>query len=36
MRYAHISPDTCRDAVALLDGGDQVMATKWQRKESAS
>jgi site-specific recombinase XerD len=36
MRYAHLSPDTCRDAVALLDRGDQVMATKWQRKESAS
>ena len=36
MRYAHLSPDTCRDAVALLDRGDQVMETKWQRKESAS
>src|SRR4051812_7362469 len=36
MRYAHLSRETCRDAGALLDRGDQVMATEWQRKESAS
>jgi hypothetical protein len=36
MWYAHLSPDTRRDAVALLDLGAQREAMGRQESESAS
>ena len=36
MRYAHLSPDTRRDAVALLDLGAQREATGRQKSGSGS
>jgi integrase len=36
MRYAHLSPDTRQDAVALLDIDAKHEATIWQRTESRS